>query len=268
MIKWALNFLRNNRLINIILAVIYFFAVVLPHEQVGLIISKIFKNSTKAYYNQTVLIIAAVGLIIYVLFLILNLKNNDSKRIVFAFLGLSVFLTILMLKTILILNIELIHLVQYGAFALILFPLFEHYFHTLWCCTFLGGIDEAFQYYYLAPDRTNFLDFNDMILNLVGATFGLILIRSVPFFNKSTGNNGPRNFSIITAFLSLLSIGILAMKDLLIKVPSESFWTTLPSKVTYHIVHPLEGILIIVALLLIYAFLNKPNKIFNLTKPS
>jgi len=263
MIKWVLNFLRNNRILNIVLAVIYFFAVVLPHEQVGLIISKIFKNSTKAYYNQTILIIASIGLIIYVLFLILNLKNNDSKKIVFAFLSLSVFLSVLMLKTILILNIELIHLVQYGAFALILFPLFEHYFHTLWCCTFLGGIDEAFQYYYLAPNRTNFLDFNDMILNLVGATFGLILIRSVPLFNKSTGSNYPRNFSIFTAVLSLLILGILAIKDLLIKVPAESFWTTLPSKVTYHIVHPIEGIIIIAVLLIIYAFLNKPNKVFN-----
>ena len=266
MIKSFLRFLQNNKVLNIILAVIYFFAVVLPHEQVGLIISKIFKNSSKAYYNQTILVIAGIGLLIYVLLLIMNLRKNDSKYPVLGFLGLSVFLTVLMLKTILILNIELIHLVQYGAFALILFPLFRHYFHTLWCCTFLGALDEAFQYYYLAPDRTNFLDFNDMILNLVGATFGLILIRSIPLYNDAIPNAGGKRFTILTVIGSAITLVILAMKDLLIRVPSESFWTTLPSKVTYHIVQPLEGIILISLLLLIYSFLNKPNKVNILSK--
>lgn len=257
MISKVYNFLLTRPLLNVIIAIIYFFLVVLPHETVGLIISKIFKNSSKAQYNQTVLMIAIAGLVVYVILLLMGLRKNKSKSIVLGYLFLSVSLVVLMLNTILVLNIELIHLVQYGIYALILFPLFQNYFHTLWCCTFLGGLDEAFQYYYLAPDRTNFLDFNDIILNLVGATFGLILIRSVPLFNEIKKRARNLRFSIATLLLTVLSLGFLSYKDLLMSEVPATFWITLPSKVTYHVVQPLEAIVILSILLLIYSQMNR-----------
>ena len=130
---------------------------------------------------------------------------------------------------------------------------------TLIWTTIAGAIDEAYQYFYLAPKDTFYYDMNDVVTNLLGAVFGLLFLWSfkipnmnqVPFW-KSTGFYG---IAIIPIFILLLTLlGILSIHpsdetpyQLLRKWP-EGFWTNANHGVIYHIIQPIEGTLITVGL--------------------
>jgi len=153
--------------------------------------------------------------------------------------------------------------------ALLLFPLLRSYSGTLFWGTILGTIDEAYQYFYLAPNRTNYFDFNDVILDLIGVAFGLILIRS---FNPSIAKikswfNKPIAFTtlaigLVTALLHIT--GKLRFYPdetatealLLVKKVPTGFWSEVPPKVVFHIVEPLEGLIVVTTLLLFFVGLR------------
>ena len=178
-----------------------------------------------------------------------------------------------------IVNIEIIHFIQYAALAILLFPLSKSFFTTIVLVMFLGAIDEAYQYYYLSPQRTNYYDFNDVILNLLGAGVGMIFLRSHTRIKTLLIDNVESFRKIwITYFSICLLIALLIwQKDLvqrvinflgleldwagfgavLIRIPTTRFWTEIPPQIFYHVVQPFEGFIIITILLFIFSFLYK-----------
>jgi hypothetical protein len=73
-------------------------------------------------------------------------------------------------------NIELIHFPQYAVLAVLLFAGGLHPTWALIGATSLGAIDEVYQHFVLYADRQEaYLDFNDMVLNCIGAAGGLLL---------------------------------------------------------------------------------------------
>lgn len=194
----------------------------------------------------------------------------------FVFCLLSMFVSLNML---IIVNIEIIHFIQYAFLAILLFPLSKKFFATIVLVTFLGAIDEAYQYYFLSPDRTNYYDFNDVILNLLGAAMGMIFLRSHIGINTLL-NDSAQSFKKIW-FYYFFSCSVMTLliwqKDLvqrffnainldldwaefgaiLIRIPTTSFWTEIPPKILYHAVQPFEGFIIVTILLFIFSFLYK-----------
>jgi VanZ family protein len=76
--------------------------------------------------------------------------------------------------------VEMIHFLQYGLLAWMLalafdrdrtrWPLLTLMFLTTW----LGILDELNQYFYLTQNNSTYIDFNDFVLNQVGACAGLL----------------------------------------------------------------------------------------------
>jgi len=83
-----------------------------------------------------------------------------------------------------VINIESVHYVQYAIGAILIFSLVEHYFVALFLAFLVGVFDEAYQYFYLAPEGTAYYDFNDIITNLLGAAFGLLILRTLKINEK------------------------------------------------------------------------------------
>jgi len=266
-----LNYLSTHKTVNLILLSIYYLLAVLPHEQVGVFIAKnIMKPLGRKAYDQLMLQIAAAGLLFYAVLVIWNIVKKPSQYPTLFYLVSNVTFAVCSWYALFVLNIEAIHFLQYALLALLLFPLSRSYNITLFWCTILGAIDEAYQYFYLAPNRTNYYDFNDVILDLIGAAFGLILIRS---FNPSiakfkTWFNKPIAFTslgigLMVGLLHLLGklrfytdTSVEAWFTLVKKTPG-SFWSEVPPKITFHIVEPLEGLVLIVLLLLFFTGLRK-----------
>ncbi|MCB0520269.1 MAG: VanZ family protein [Lewinellaceae bacterium] len=275
MVQKLLSFLHNRPQWNVPIAIVFYLLVVLPHEQVGRVVAWVFDgHMTRDDYNTTILVISLLGLLWYSYVLVKNLWGDRGlKKLVLSYLAATVVFTILSFKLLIVINIEVVHFVQYAAVATLIFPLVKRYGETVLWATLLGAADEAWQYFYLSPERTNYYDFNDVIINLLGSVFGLLLVRSVqPGFAlpiRWRFWRSPAFFAVLAlAALVAVSMGLgwmhvrapesgIGARWSLIRVPEVGFWTTIHPQVTFHVVRPVEGLIVIGLLLLFYVGLGR-----------
>ena len=74
-----INWLRANKTWNIVILLIYYLLVVLPHEWVGLMTVKIFGGYTRDTYNSIILVTALIGLSLYLIPLFLNIRKGTRQ---------------------------------------------------------------------------------------------------------------------------------------------------------------------------------------------
>lgn len=274
-IKW-INWLSQRPVLNLLLLFIYFLLVVLPHEQVGVLTVKIFGNLERSIYNLVITILSMSMLIVTTLFFLKRIIHHSQKKLIAFYLLSTTLFAVLCFKILFVINIEFVHFIQYAVFSILCFPLTLSYTQTLIWTTLAGAFDEAYQYFYLAPDRTNYYDFNDVIINLVGAAFGLIIIKIInPVYKKFTWTyflKTPLLYCIIilsvligmafaTNFLGLYPTDADATHLLVKKMPTQ-FWSIEYPEIIYHILLPFEGLLIMFGLFLFYGGLEKSTHPF------
>lgn len=268
------SYLSQRPFLNIGLVSTYYLLVVLPHEIIGVWIAKTLDQPFgRETYNLIILAMGISGFLAY-LYLVWKgtrtKKDNGKKTWIYLFVTLM--LIILSLNTILVVNVELIHFVQYGLLALLIFPLFSTYQETLFWSTILGAIDESYQYLVLAPHRTNYYDFNDVLIDMVGATLGLILLsaysvsektKSLIFYQRSSFKG---LLFIIIAVITALAMGWMTIYPSadgsmayfpLIKKMSTEFWTVIHPNVNFHIVRPFEWVVLTIILWFFYRDIGK-----------
>jgi len=160
-----INYLSQGPALNICLVITYYLLVVLPHEVIGVWIAQTLDQPFgRDTYNLIILALGISGFLGYV-FLVWNGTRfrKDKGKKTWLYLLATLTLIVLSLNTILVVNIEIIHFVQYAFLALLVFPLFHSYQETLFWSTVLGAIDEGYQYLVLAPHRTDYYDFNEFV---------------------------------------------------------------------------------------------------------
>lgn len=259
------SWLSQHKWINACILLGYFLAVALPHKRFGTFLNNVvFKGITRAEYNQIVLSFAVVILLLFSSILFRVLYTHVSRNLILSYLAVNVILAALVMRFLFVINIEVVHYPQYAFFAIICFPLINNYHQTLIWTTIAGAIDEAYQYFYLAPKDTSYYDMNDVVTNLLGAVFGLLILWSfkVPNKNharfwKSPGFYGLTAIIILILILNLSGILSIHPSDetpyqLLRKWP-EGFWTNANHGVVYHIIRPIEGAVITIGLWLCYS---------------
>lgn len=74
---------------------------------------------------------------------------------------------------------ETIHFLQFGIVALPVHALCRRKAETIVWVTLIGLVDEAWQYFVLHADWGIYLDFNDVVLNAIGAGMAVVLIAAV-----------------------------------------------------------------------------------------
>ncbi|MEM1122616.1 MAG: VanZ family protein [Bacteroidota bacterium] len=279
MIATVYNWLNQHKWLNAFLFIIYYLIAVLPHEIFGAWIAKTFDEPYgRDTYNLMVLAAGVIGLVGYLTLLWRGAKQLPTGRpqlwISFA---ATLLLILLCFNTILVVNVEIIHFVQYALLALLLFPLLNNYRDTLFFAMLLGAIDEAYQYLYLAPNN-NYFDFNDVIIDLIGAALGLLLLWASGIRNSSTNQKWYKTptFIGLMALVALTIIGFwmdfIAVYPIetgayapvqLIKKIQEGFWTIIHPNVKFHVVQPLEGLLILGALFGFYIQYSFAEKHFS-----
>lgn len=270
-IKW----LEVHRAINIILLLLYYLLVVLPHEEIGKIMANIFGHLPREKYN---LIMLAIGLVLTLLVLVSiykKLLSHPYKTKLFIYLVITLILVVLCINILFVMNVEGIHFVQYACFAILCYPLFNNHTQTLVFATLAGALDEAYQYFYLAPQRTEYYDWNDVIINLIGAAIGLLIVIIIGVKLKNQVKPYLKSFSFyslitlcitvivlfITGVLTLYPDAALPNAFALVREIPEGFWSYPPGPyVKYHVVTPLEGVIIITILFVFYFGLDKVFK--------
>ena len=278
--KTLLNWLHERPIINLFIAIAYYLLVVLPHEAAGRIIARNLDDTLgRTAYNNLMLSLALLGLLAYAVILIKNVrKNKGTAGPVYGTFVVTLALAALSFPLLIVIHVEVVHFVQYGVMALLLFPLVRRYGETACWCMLLGAADEAWQHFYLAPEKSMYFDFNDLIINLLGCGFGLAAIKaSRPGFVLPPRTPAWRSpFLLVLAVLAVM-VGIAFMLGLLhylpldetakrwaiIRAEQPGFWTTVHPNVTFHVVQPLEGMVILAMLLLFYAGLDREISIFQ-----
>lgn len=269
--------IKNVGLAFLIL-LIYFLFVVLPHEQVGILISKIFRPIGRDNYNLTLTCISLFGLGIY-LFKIYKLHKQYSNILIPIYLFTAIILAVICFKVLFVVNVEAIHFLQYLVFAFLCFPLFSNYNLALFYTTLAGSIDEAYQYFYLAPEKNKYFDFNDVIIDMIGGVFGLLLVRSlgraIHKYNFKEFIKSKHSIfigSLVSVFILLYIIGYfriyyeptdLVAKFWLVTEKAKGFWSQIPKSGPFHIITPLEGSLIISGLFLFFSQIYRGSENFN-----
>lgn len=249
------------------MVIAYYLLVVLPHEKIGIwITNNLDQPYGRATYNLIILIIGLIGLSIYsgLVWKGITQIEQEKKRVWFAF-SITFLLIIISFNSLLTVNVEIIHFVQYAVFAILCFPLLNNYRGTLFYTILFAVIDESYQYLILAPLRTDYFDFNDVIIDLIGATLGLLLfwisgVKDVITNQKWFQTPTFIGFSIVTiVFVWAYQIGLIAIYPsetqapiLLVRRLQEGFWTIAYPNIKFHVVRPLEGFLILTLLFYFY----------------
>jgi len=278
-----LNYLNKNKLPAWGFLVIYYLLVVLLHQQVSNLFLNMFEGVPRNVYQTTVLLVGSVLLLIYVLIIIRNIIIREWRRMIIFYLFFSLVFVVLSFEIIIIHNIEIIHFAQYAGIAILLFPILRRFGDTVFWATILGFFDEAYQYLYLKPDGTDYFDFNDVILNVIGTGLGLILIFSNGFqiyrlelrkWYKSVSNISAMVFIIGICVLFFASVIQLYPSDaisenhfILVKVKDVGFWRFVnPTIGRFHVVRPLEGTIIIIILMMFYFTMDRVAKTLIIEK--
>jgi hypothetical protein len=88
-------------------------------------------------------------------------------------------------------NIERIHFPQYAMLALLLGLSLRNEMLIFFVTTFAGFVDEFLQFA-MDPMKTNYLDFNDIVLNILGAAAGVVLLMGL---RRPLSNAGERDLN-------------------------------------------------------------------------
>lgn len=270
-----LIWLAQHRVVHLLIGTAYFLLVVLPHEWMGKWIYATFFEGDIDQYNIRFLSLMLLGSVVAVVPLLLYLKRQQQDRLhTIGYLLFTIILMVLAYFTIFVLATELVHFPQYAILAILLFPLSWRFTDTLFWATLLGALDEAYQYFYLAPLRTDYYDFNDVVLNFLGAAFGLVFLRTISSRLPSPPARNWQRSPILWTLLALLVVlptaifsGRLAIYPheflmeptwLLVKEVPENFWSDF-HHISYHVILPEEGVGLLILLFIIYSGLGKTS---------
>lgn len=280
MIKW-IDWASKNRALTIGISIIYFLCVVLPHEIIGIQIAALFQKHGRPFYDKVLLLLFTGLFLLAVMLLYRKIKTHPQRNHILFFGIANTIFAILCYTILFVVNVEAIHFLQYAVFSLIVFPLTRNYTYTHIYATLAGTCDELYQYLVLSPQRTDYFDFNDVVINMVGAAFGLIIIR---IYNPITNSFNWSAFrsSILFKFLFVLLLSVVALfvtglasyypTDtswfILQKVMIPWFWYELPPAVVFHVMTPWEGVIVVLFLLLFFSKLDKGSVILTKENPN
>lgn len=268
-----ISWLSEHKAFTVIASAVYFAAVVRFHEEVSKVSVWLQEMLSLRLYNRTISISGIFLTISLTIFFLAKIKNGDRKASKIFYLVFTALLIVASFNTLLVVNVESIHYPQYAVLTLPVFAFTMSFGETILIVTLLGAIDEANQFFIL--HNWKYMDFNDVILNLLGAAAGIMII-FILFDGKSAKPSyRPRRLvkspflAMTFAFLALCVFlyfkGILSLRAgadsrALIVLNNnplpDKFWISFAWGKTYHILTPVEGVIVAAALIACYAVMD------------
>jgi hypothetical protein len=204
-----------------------------------------------------------------------RLRESPCRMQLTSYGVLTVVLIVLVYNTMFMVNTEAIHFPQYALLGMLLLPLTGRAAEAITWVTLFGAFDEAWQYWVLSNQvEYVYFDFNDIVLNLLGGAFGVLLALVVLGAGRDAGDYGWSDYlrspacRVCGAFLAtgavLWLLGFLSVypdPDAWIVLarsgPRPAFWATSYWGKTAHVLHPAEGLVVVCALLALYVPLDR-----------
>jgi hypothetical protein len=268
-----ITFTTRHRRAVLALTGLYYVLVLALHEPLSKVSVWLQEKLTIKTYNSAVTVLIALAGIMtasYLIRILLRHEDRKKKAAYLVFTGLLLFLTY---RNFLVVNVESIHFLQYAILAAPLYALTGSYGQSIFWVTLLGAIDEAYQYFFLYPDW-KYLDFNDIVLNLLGGACLLVIV----FISEKPGDRVIRRRSLLTPPMPLIIFILLILliipfltgiagsypaegvEDppvlLSRQPPPEDFWQEMKWGKKYHVLSPVEGTVMTAILIGAYSLLD------------
>jgi hypothetical protein len=256
----------------------YAAAVTFPHEKVQWFVNEI---AIRITHPNLYRLSAAIGLALGLLFSALLLHGarcQPQKRLAIGLWCLTIALIISAWRSLTANNVELVHYPQYFPEGIALAALTLSPLEALCWIVFFGGLDESYQYYMLSNGRPSLLDFNDVYMDVLGGAagivFAMVFLRCVrdPKVNQWTSAWKRAGVVVIASLIALGAVlwaaGLMLVVEdktsthywfALGRFRAPSFWAQVvangPNR--YHTLTPVEGVLLIVSTVALYAVLTR-----------
>lgn len=266
----------SHRATLAVIVAVYFVVNVLTHDKVQAVALALIDRLTIRGANLAVAAVGTLVALVALPWLAVRIRRGALAGIKAFYVTATVLLVLASGSLLFAINSESIHFVQYGLLALLLFPLVGRVGETIVLVTLLGAVDEGFQYWVLHRNWGVYYDFNDVVLNLLGAAIGMMLL--VVAAGPEDGSSLATDYSTSRmlrsgAFRTLGALGIVAAALLLsgllaVDAASDasawavlrregspnprSFWIKPEWGRSYHILSPVEGVLTTVLLMAFY----------------
>jgi len=156
---------------------VYWITVSLPHHPFSSWLDKVFIDRAGYYAVQHVADVASwilLGVGAALGFRIAVVQGWRAVR----YLSILLFLFVLISaadSSLIVNNMERVHFPQYAALALLIGLSLRSEMLIFFVASFAGFVDEFLQYV-MDPMKTNYLDFNDILFNTLGAAAGVVLL--------------------------------------------------------------------------------------------
>ncbi len=262
---------------------IYAAAVTFPHENVQYVVNEIAIRIThkRLYQASAVIALLEIGLLTLILFR--RLAGQPERRRLAVFWILTMVLIWGTWRSFTANNVELVHYPQYFPEGMALVALTLSPAESLSWIALLGGLDECFQYWHLMGSKPVPFDFNDVYMDLLGGAAGVIF--AMAFLNFKARDAESRSLKgifsrpgvaailgVIIAGIVLWSFGRMQLYTdpanphawfALSRARSPAFWFINPinGPQKYHTLSPIEGPILILATIALYAILDRRLRI-------
>jgi hypothetical protein len=272
--------LSKRRRVAALIAAIYFVPSVLCHDWIEKFAVTLEKKLSLAVFNAIMTAGGLAASLILSTLILTAIKSSSHRYLTTTYWCLTMGLAILSYNTLIVKNIEIVHYPQYALLALPVFALTLRAGETVLWVTLLGAVDEAYQYLVLHRARPTIYDFNDIILNLIGGAVGVVFL--VTCFDRNSASNSRSSYSVgkLIESAGFRIIGGLLFSGLLLYLagllrpypeqktsgaliflgrgaPPAGFWRAPgPPYKTFHILHPAEGAVLIIAILAVYVYMD------------
>jgi len=264
MIARALVGLAGRRRMAIALALAYGLATILPHEGVN---SGVLRLQQALGRGRFVALVGALALAALVGIVTLVARAGRRAAVARPLLVWSLLVAAaLAASQVVLISVvsEGVHFVQYALLVLLLLPAIGRVGATMLWATLVGILDESYQFWVLHRGWGIYLDFNDILLNAVGAALGGVA-HDAPRWRRV----GSLGFAVVAGALALggalaaagriaLAPGPAAVDAWLLLdrgAPPPAFWTFAEwAQKRYHVLSASEGALLLALGALLFAF--------------
>jgi hypothetical protein len=230
-------------------------------------------NLSLPVYNKVVLIVSICGgVAVFASLLYMLLKTKESRNGKLFFLLITSLLIALHYTFLFEMNIEVVHVLEFTLLSVLLFPLLGSFGASVAFTLPFIFVNEWYQYVVLYPGYIKYFEFNDVVIDLLGCGMAMIFL----WIAGVKPHNNPDAFFKRPELILLLSINLLVAVLLATCVFAfypegrcdntflilnqlqnpHLFWQTHVYGAVYHVMNPLEGLVAVNGVCLLFACMD------------
>lgn len=277
MLLQTISWLQKHRILNILFVFIYGVSLIFFHDFFVHLSVEAMNKLSLPVYNKVVLVVSICGgIAVFASLFYMLFKTKEDRSIKLFFLLLTFLFIVLHYTFLFEMNIEVVHVVEFTVLSVLLFPLLGSFGASVAFTLPFIVVNEWYQYVILYPAYIKYYEFNDIVIDLLGCGMAMIFLWIAGAKSVDNPNVFFKRQDIILLFaINLLTVVMLATCTfafypeskcettflVLNQLPNPHlFWQTHVYGAVYHVMKPVEGMVAINIVCLMFVFMDYKAK--------